>query len=322
VVKKKLILGSLVSTFFLVLALRDIQWNVLWDVLKQTRYLYLVPVVFFTMACHYSRAYRWKFLLLPVKDISTWNLFSATAIGFMANNLLPARLGEIVRAYVIGKQERISRTASFATIVYERILDVFSLLVLLWITLAKVSGPEWLKTSMIWILVLNIVAFAVMLLMVRSPEMVRRLVAKFTKPFPEQLQAKALRVIEGYLVGLGSMTEIKSLLPIALTSFGVWFFAILGLYYTFVALDMEVPFMANVTLVVLVSMGTMIPSAPAYLGTTQYACIVGLAIYGVGKSEALAFSLLYHATQFFPITALGLYLLWRAQIKFEEISRR
>jgi uncharacterized protein (TIRG00374 family) len=239
----------------------------------------------------------------------------------MANNLLPARLGELVRAYVLGKQEQISRTASFATIVYERILDVFSLLILLWVTLAKASGPEWLKTSMIWILVLNVAAFVVMLLMVRSPETVKRLVVMFTNRLPGELQAKALRVTEGYLGGLAGMTQIKSLVPIAVTSFGVWFFAMLGLYYCFIALDMQMPLMANVTLIVLVAMGTMIPSAPAYLGTTQYACIVGLALYGVGKSEALAFSLLYHATQFFPITALGLYLLWKAQIKFEEISR-
>jgi uncharacterized protein (TIRG00374 family) len=188
--KKKLILGSLISCFFLVLALKDIQWGVLWDVLKQTRYIYLVPAIGFTMAGHYSRAYRWKFLLLPVKNIRTWNLFTATAIGFMANNLLPARLGELVRAYVLGKQEQISRTASFATIVYERILDVFALLILLWVTLAKVSGPEWLKTSMIWILVLNVAAFVVMLLMVRSPETVKRLVEQFTKPLPEHLRQR------------------------------------------------------------------------------------------------------------------------------------
>ncbi len=320
--KKKLILGSTISAFFLFLALRDIQWGVLWDVLKQTRYVYLIPAVGFTMAGHYSRSYRWKFLLLPLKNIRTWNLFTATAIGFMANNLLPARLGELVRAYVLGKEEQISRTASFATIVYERIIDVFSLLILLWVTLARVSGPEWLKTSMVWILILNVVAFIVMSLMVRSPGTVRRIVTRVTGRFPGELQAKALRITDGYLGGLTGMTQIKTFLPIVVTSLGVWVFAMLGLYYCFVALDMDVPLMANVTLIVLVAMGSMIPSAPAYLGTTQYACIVGLSLYGVGKSEALAFSLLYHATQFFPITALGLYLLWKAQIRFEEISQR
>jgi len=320
--KKKLVLGSVISAFFLFLALRDIQWNVLWEVLGRTKSLYLIPAIVFTMAGHYSRSYRWKFLLRPVKDIHTWNLFAATSIGFMANNLLPARLGEIVRAYVLGKQEHISRTATFATIVYERIIDVFSLLILLWVMLAKVPGPEWLKTSMVWILVLNMAAFIVMLMMVRSPATVKRLVERLTSRFSESLQAKAFRVTEGYLAGLAGITEVRSLIPIVVTSIGVWFFAMLGLYYCFLALDMQVPLLANVTLIVLVAMGSMIPSAPAYLGTTQYACIVGLALYGVDKSEALAFSLLYHATQFFPITLAGLYYAWRSQIRFTDISSK
>ncbi|UCG52584.1 MAG: flippase-like domain-containing protein [Candidatus Latescibacterota bacterium] len=319
--KRKLLIGSLVSAVFLYLALRDIEWGVLWSVLKNTRLLYLVPAIGFTMLGHYSRAYRWRFMLLPVKSIATTSLFSATAIGFMANNLLPARLGELVRAYVLGRKEQISRTASFATIVYERIVDVFSLLVLLWVTFAKVSGPEWLRTTAIWILVVNVVAFVVMLVMERSRNTVRRLVSKIVGPFPGEFQAKIHRVTEAYLAGLAVIAKPKTLLPIALTSVPVWFFAILGVYYCFGALDMHVPVMANVTVIILVAMGSMIPSAPAYLGTTQYACIVSLAIFGVGKSEALAYSLLYHATQFFPITLVGFFLLWRAEIRFEEITK-
>ena len=85
---------------------------------------------------------------------------------------------------------------------------------------------------------------------------------------------------------------------------------------------MHPPFLASVTLVVLVSMGTMIPSAPAYLGTTQYACVLSLALFGIDKSEALAYSLVYHAAHFFPITITGLVYLWRMQIRFDELSRR
>ena len=76
------------------------------------------------------------------------------------------------------------------------------------------------------------------------------------------------------------------------------------------------------TLVVFIAMGSMIPSAPAYLGTTQYACVVGLSFFDIGQSEALAFSILFHALQFFPTTALGLYYLWKAGIQFKEISKR
>lgn len=320
--KKNLLVGSIISGIFLYLALRGIQWDVLFDVLRRTRFEYLVPAVVFTLLGHYSRAYRWKFMLLAVKPISTSSLFSATAIGFMANNLLPARLGEFVRAYVLGRRERISRTASFATIVYERIVDVFTLLALLWITLLNVPGPDWLRKSALWLLALNVLLLAAMLVMERCRNLVVKAVVRVSRPFKKDLQATIMRATDGFLSGLSGMTRVGTILPIALGSIPVWGFAMLGLYFCFGAIDMSPPLITSLVLVVLVSMGSMIPSAPAYIGTTQYACIVGLGFFGVGKSEALAYSILYHATQFFPITALGFYYLWKSRIRFDEISRR
>jgi len=320
--KRNFIIGSIISVVFLYLALRGTQWDVLWAVLKQTRYAYFIPAIVATMLGHYARAYRWKFMLLPIKPIATSRLFSATMIGFMANNLLPARLGELVRAYVLGRREQISRTASFATIVYERIVDVFCLLVLLWVMLTKAPGPEWLRKSAVWLLVLNAILMAAMLVMERYRSTVSRWVVAFSRPLKPNVQSKIQRATDGYLVGLAGMARVGTLLPIAATSILVWFFALLGIYFTLGAIDMHVPAFASVSLVVLIAMGSMIPSAPAYIGTTQYACIIALGLFGIGKSEALAYSILYHATQFFPVTALGLYLLWKAQIRFNEISKR
>jgi hypothetical protein len=261
-------------------------------------------------------------MLLPIKRIATSRLFSATVIGFMANNLLPARLGELMRAHVLGRQEQISRTASFATIVYERIVDVFCLLVLLWVMLTKAPGPEWLRKSAIWLLVLNAILMAAMLVMERYRSAVSRWVGTLSRRQGPNVQSKIQRATDGFLGGLAGMARVGTLLPIAATSILVWFFALLGIYFTLGAIDMHVPVFASVSLVVLIAMGSMIPSAPAYIGTTQYACIIALGLFGIGKSEALAYSILYHATQFFPVTALGFYLLWKAQIRFSEISKR
>jgi len=321
-VKRNLIIGTIFSAFFLYLALRGIEWNVLWTVLKETRFAYLIPVVVASLLSHYSRAWRWRFMLLPIKPIPTSRLFSATMIGFMANNLLPARLGEFVRAYVLGRRERISRTASFATIVYERVVDVFSLLVLLWVTLTHVRGPEWLRESALWLLILNFLLMVAMLVVERYKSPVSRLVARVSGRLRPTHQATIQRATEGFLDGLAGMTHLRTLIPIALGSVAVWGFAGVAIYFCFGALDMQLPVMAIVALIVLVSMGSMIPSAPAFIGTTQYACIIALGLFDVGKSEAFAFSILYHAAQFFPVTALGFYYLWKARIRFGEISKR
>jgi len=320
--KKNLLIGSVISAVFLYLALRGIQWNVLWDTLQQTRFEFLVPAVAFTMLGHYARAWRWKFMLLAVKPIPTPTLFSSTLIGFMANDLLPARLGEFVRAYVLGRRENISRTAAFATIVYERVVDVFSLLVCLWVTLLNIEGPEWLRTSALWILSFNIVLLGFLLLMQRCPNSMRAITAWASRPLRKNHRATISRATEGFLGGLSGMTRVSTFLPIVFSSVLVCGCAILGFYFCFGALRMNPPLISNLVLLVLVSMGSMIPSAPAYIGTTQYACVVGLGLFSVGKSEALAYSILYHATQFFPVVAAGFYLLWKSQIKFGEISKR
>jgi uncharacterized protein (TIRG00374 family) len=218
-------------------------------------------------------------------------------------------------------REHISRTASFATIVYERIIDVFSLLILVWLMLTRVPGPQWLRQTALWLLVANVLLMIVMLVMERHRGLVTRLVSKLSGRLSERTQTKIHRATEGYLGGLAGMTRVKTLIPIALTSVPVWGFAMVGIYLSFRALGLHVPPVASVALVVLVAMGSMIPSAPAYLGTTQYACVIGLGLFGVDKSEALAFSILYHSLQFFPVTGLGLYLLGKSHIRLLDISR-
>lgn len=319
--KRNLIIGSIISAVFLYLALRDIDWGVLWSVLKETDGLFLLAAVAASFLSHWFRAYRWKFMLMPVKSIGTNTLFSATMIGLMANNLLPARLGELVRAHVLGRRESISRTASFATIVYERIVDVFCLLLLLWLMLTRVPGPEWLGRGAMWVLGANVLLMSVMIALERYRNTVMRIVARLPRRLGRRTREKIEQAAEGYIGGSSGMTSVRVLLPVALTSVPVWVFSALGMYFCLGALDMRAPLIASVALVVLIAMGSMIPSAPAYLGTTQYASIVALSLFGIGKSEALAFSILFHAVQFFPVTVLGLYLLYRSPIRLRDISK-
>lgn len=320
--KRNLLIGTLVSGVFLFLALRGIEWDVLWTVLKQTRVWYVLPAIGTNLLSCYFRAYRWKFMLLPLKSIKVGSLFSATMIGLMANNLLPARLGEIVRAYVVGQREQISRTGSFTTIVYERIVDVFTLLVLVWLMFTQVPAPEWLRRTALSLLAANVLLMIAMLAMERQRGLVSRLAERISRRFSAGMQARIKRATEGHLTALTGMIRPKTLLPIAVLSVPVLLFAIVGVWCCIAALDVRVPFVASLTLVVFIAMGSMIPSAPAYLGTTQYACIVGLGLFGIGKSEALAFSILFHAVQFLPVTAVGLYLLGRSHIRLRDIPER
>ena len=319
--KWRIILGLLVSSVFVVLAVRDIDWPHLWQTIKLTRWSYLVPSMLATIAGHYFRAWRWKFILAPVKNVRLANLFSATIIGLAANNILPARLGEIVRAHVIGQGEGISRTASFATIVFERIVDVFVLLVLLWVMLLKMSGPEWVRAAGIWILVLNVGLLAFMVVLERNPRPVVRIAAAIARPLPHSAQAAIDRWAVGFIAGLASISRPSTLLPVAVTSALVWGAALYSIISCLQAVNVEVSLLGSVALIVFVSLGSMIPSAPAFVGTVQYACIVALGLFGIVRSDALAFSLVFHASQFVLVTLLGVYYLMRSHITLGEFSR-
>jgi uncharacterized protein (TIRG00374 family) len=318
--RKKLIVGLIFSAVFLFLALRNIDWSTFFSSLKAVQLIYIIPSILFTFLGHYARAYRWKYMLEPVKDVRTNRLFSVTVIGFMANNLLPARLGEIIRAYVLGETEGISKTASFATIVFERVVDVFSLLVLLWFTILNHPGLGWLKTGGYWILLANLILLIALFIMNKRKEGTERFLRALSQKLPEAFGRRVLSVGMSFMDGLRVIGQARSALLITLISVPVWAAAMLGIYFCLVAMGMHLPFLATICLIVLISLGSMIPSAPAYIGTTQYACILGLGLFGVGKSEALAFSILYHATQFFPVTLLGFVFLWKSRLGLRDMA--
>jgi len=318
--KKKLALGVLTSAVFLWLAARGIDWSQFGQALRQTRYIYLVPAIALTMLGHFSRAVRWKYMMAPVKNCKIRPLWSATAIAFMVNNLLPARLGELVRAFVIGRSQNVSRSASFATIVYERVVDVFVLILLLWFCMVRISGPDWLARSAEILVAFNVALFLLLWAMVRWRERFRVLIARVVRPFPAETQRRMHDSADAFVVGLGVVSRPAATLPIAALSVAVWGCAVLGVWLCMLAFRLELPALSSVLMIVLISLGSMIPSAPAFLGTMQYACVIGLGVYGVERADALAFSAVYHATQFFPITLTGLYYAWRSHLRWRDFS--
>ena len=129
--KKKIIfiVGILISIICSWLFARKIEWSQLSVALKDAKYIYIIPTLILIFVSHYLRAVRWSALIAPIKRVSVLNLFSATMIGFMANCVLPARIGEIIRPVMVAKKEKVKVTASFATVVMERIFDMLGIIV-------------------------------------------------------------------------------------------------------------------------------------------------------------------------------------------------
>lgn len=130
--KKKIlfIVGILISIVCSWLFARKIEWSQLNVAFREAKYIYIMPTIIIIFLSYYFRAVRWSTLIAPVKKVSVWSLFSVTMIGFMANNVLPARIGEVVRPVMIARKEKIKITASFATVVMERVFDLLGIIII------------------------------------------------------------------------------------------------------------------------------------------------------------------------------------------------
>jgi uncharacterized protein (TIRG00374 family) len=319
--KRKLLIGIVISLAFVALALRGVDWTAFVEALKQAVPLPLAASSLAALAAIYLRAWRWQMMLAPVGRVGTWRLYLVLMIGSMANNVLPARLGDLARAYLLGRSEQgISKSAALATVVYERIVDVFFALALLWVALLITPGPPWLRRTGLWILALNSVAMVVLVLMVIQRERAAALAQRLARPLGKRISERVREICDSFISGLAVVTSARSVVPIVFSSAMITVMTILPVYFSFFGMKIDLSFAAAVSLTVWVYFGTMIPAAPGNVGPIQYACIVGLALHQIDRSQALAYSLVYHATHYVPITLLGMVCLWREQLKVRDLA--
>jgi uncharacterized protein (TIRG00374 family) len=267
-------------------------------------------VIIFLM---WIRAYRWKFMVDPLKKVRLYSLFSSTVIGFMANNILPVRLGELVRAYSLGTKENISRSATFATIVMERVFDGFSLLLILWVTLlffpfsrssAKVG--ELVRKGANLALLGNLLLFLLLILLELKPDLTLNFFKRLLRLIPGKLSQRAEGILDKFSSGVRVFKDLPRMSWILFWSLILWAGIGISNYLVFLAFGLHPPIQASLILMVIVTLGVVIPSSPGYVGTVHFFTVIALSLFGYGKDTSVPFSIVLHASQYIPVTILGL----------------
>ncbi len=318
----QVLFSFLVSGVCLYLAFKNVDWSETWLALKAANYLYILGTVAVTIGSIWIRAYRWKFMLDPVKKIPASGLFSSTMIGFMANNVLPARLGEFVRAYAVGRQFQLSKSAAFATIVIERAFDLVTLVLCLGVVLLLVQLNPKIQFMGAFAIVVCILMFGVLVFFRQRRDVVSRIADGLMKRLPEGARGRGSKFVHSFIDGLEVLARGQHLLAILVLSLVMWASVALSMELTIRAFSLEVPYYASLVLLVVVSLGLMIPSGPGFAGTFEAATIWALMRFdGVTNDQAASYAIMFHATQFFPITALGLYYLWRSKLSLNAASQ-
>jgi uncharacterized protein (TIRG00374 family) len=247
-------------------------------------------------------------------------------IGFMVNNVLPARLGEIARAVSLGMKTGLSRSAALATIIVERVYDSLTLLIFLWLVFAFSRITELSDAGRIrylgWIFLLVTIGLALLLALLQyRNEQVVRFVSFITKPFSEKRQSQARDITSKFARGLRIHHNWPTTIGIAASSLLLWFVMGISNYFIFLALGFDhLPWEASFVVLVVVSLMISIPSTAGYVGVFHWATQISLAIYGLQKSEGLAVAIVLHAAQYIPITLLGFYFLRREHFRLSDVG--
>lgn len=310
----KLWLGIAVSAILLWVAFRGVPLDELRQSMADVRLAWLVPVVLSIVVRFWLTALRWQILLRPVKAIGVHRLFGVTMIGFMANNVLPARMGEFVRAYALGKSESLPASLSFATIVLERVFDGLTLLLFL------VGGVLFLKPEP-WLVTSAVLSFCLYLAVLGGLLWLRggRGTGALLGWLPARLRGRVAGLLDSFTLGLEVLSDRRALLVVTGLSLGIWFINVAGVYAMFEAYSLTLPPHAAFVLLAVVAVALVVPSTPGYVGPFQAATVVALGLYGVPKATALSLSIVYHVVNYIPITAIGLAYLGALKLTLGEL---
>ncbi len=314
-------LGVFISLLFLYFALRKMHLGEVWLSLRTARYFWIVPGVAVYFFGVWARTWRWHYMLRPVKAVSLSHLFPVVCIGYMGNNIYPARAGELLRAYVLRHREAISVSASLATIIVERIFDGLVMLLFVLIGLPLAPIPSAWRSLVVVFSLLFLGALGLFFIIAASPRRSQTLYNWFIdRLLPQRFREPVRGVADRFLEGLHCLRSGKDVAMIFATSIVVWLAETVKYWFVMHGFDFAVPFYVLMLMNGVVNLATTIPSSPGYVGTFDAPGIEILDSFGVNRDIATAYTLVLHAALWFPITALGAYYMWRENLTQRELQ--
>ncbi len=317
--QSRLIVGLLVSVASLYYLLRGVHLADLWASFRQGEYLYLLPALALLVAVNLARAARWRILVGDEPGLGLRRLFDIVNIGYLFNNVLPAKAGEVVRAYLVGRvvPGGIGRAAS--TLVVERLLDVLTLVALMLGLMPVVALPVWVRNAGLTFGAVAVGGAVVLLVLAwfgqRGLDWVWRLVGRL----PLVGHPKVREALAGLLDGFRVLTDWRVLGGVAVWSAAIWLGYALFNYVLMQVFRMTQPFAAAATVLCATGFSMVLPSSPGAVGPFEYAAVLALSVYGLAESPASAYAFGLHGFTNITLIVFGLFGLRREGLTFAHL---
>jgi uncharacterized protein (TIRG00374 family) len=314
----KILLGVAVSAALFAYLLRSVDLPQLGRELGDTHWGWALLTAALAPVGLWARARRWRYLFPP--DEPPPALVPAVMIGYMANNLLPLRAGEIVRVYVVARRWGRGFWTTLATLVVERVLDSLAIVLVLAVLVLVVPVPAQLRWGAGVLLAIDAVAVAVLGALAAAPARFERVISLLVRRWPA-LERRLAHVLATFLTGLRGVRAPRHALPLLGWTVLVWVVPALAAWTMLRAVHLDLPFVAGWTIMAFVGLGVSIPSAPGYVGVFHYAAVLALGVFGAPHTKAVGYALLFHASQIVPITVVGWVYLLREHVSLGEATR-
>jgi hypothetical protein len=298
-----------VTVFFSYIALSNIKLDAVWHALRTSDYWWLIPALVAFGLGNLARALRWRSLFAPGRRPPVGTTMDAMMIGYLYNNILPARAGEAARVLVLSQRSTAPPVEIVGTVVLERLYDVLAILVVFFVAVPWLPHVSWFGAAAVAAAVLAAaIAAAATLLAVygdRPLRLLLRPLGRLSLFSGERLERTVVELTHG----LSGLRNVRVAAEAFLWTAVAWLFSALCAYLVSLAFHLHLPFACGVLVVVAVGLGMILPSPPAAVGVFEGAALIALNAYGIPHSAALPYALVLHAVNFVPFVVIGVVLL-------------
>ena len=296
----KSIAGIVISIGGIYWAFKDFQFSDFKASIQEVEIIYLVIATFLLWGSVWLRALRWKWLFKKADYPSVPSLYRAELIGYFGNNVLPLRLGELLRSYIVGKENHLSKSFVIGTVVLERLMDMFALISLALLLLLIYPLEESIRDYVLWSGIILIFTLTIFLFILPRIKVIKA-------------NHKILIIIKQIVDGLLSISKEK-LIPVIISSLLIWCIYWMDVFLLQRAFQFNLSWAQVLTVLVISSVALSIPSAPGMIGTFHAAVKYTMVdLFAFSANEGNSFAILMHAYGYILFTLLGAYFFLRSQ---------
>jgi glycosyltransferase 2 family protein len=320
-------IGMAISVVCLYFAFQGIQFDKLFDALTRLDYRWLLVTIVLWCVSYAGRVFRWQMLFLPLK-VRLGNIFNALNIGYFLSNLLPARIGDFVRAYLIGDMESVSKARALSTVVVERIFDGLTVVMFFALSALFVPNiPDEARQGALGVAFTGIVGIIVLFIFSWQKERGMAFLHRLASPFRFLDREGLWRALESLIDGFAVLRSPRPIIGAILWSLYAWTLGGVMFWTAMIAMGVRdsagipLPISAAFLVMTVTSLVVVIPSSPGYIGIFHYVTVLTLTtIYGVDKSSALSYAVVIHAVSYLWLTVIGIFSIWRQGLTVQRLQ--